>query len=94
MAFTLVAFILVVAFAAIVWPTRYRAVPVSGVATPQADMTILAAREDRLTHAVEFLVFPIGWVSAGGPASRVDAPGDSAGDSLAALARKYGRPKN
>ena len=62
-AMTLVAFILVVAFAAIVWPTLYRPLTIIPPAMKPTDLPPVAARQNRITGRVQWLVYPHGWVA-------------------------------
>jgi hypothetical protein len=59
----LAAFIVLGAFIAFVWPTLYRPLAIIPPPLAPGDNPPVAARQNRLTGRVQWLLFPHGWVS-------------------------------
>jgi hypothetical protein len=60
---TLVAFITLGAFAAFVWPTVYRPVVILPTPVNPGDFPPVAARQNRITGRVQWLLYPLGWIA-------------------------------
>jgi hypothetical protein len=60
---TLVAFVAVFAFGAFVWPTLYRPLAILPTPMSPSDFPPVAARQNRITGRVQWLLFPRGWVT-------------------------------
>jgi hypothetical protein len=59
----LVAFAVVVAFAAFVWPTPYRPLAIIPPTLTPGDIPPVAARQNRITGRVQWLLYPYGWIT-------------------------------
>jgi hypothetical protein len=62
-AVTLVGFVLVAAFAAFVWPTLYRPLIIIPPTMKPSEYPPVAARQNRVTGRVQWLLYPQGWVT-------------------------------
>lgn len=84
-------------FVAFVWPTLYQPLSIDLSGWPRAEgpnhfeFVPLTARQNRVTGEIDFLLFPVGWVQAGGSFSSEPTPRGDLLDSLAELARKHPR---
>jgi hypothetical protein len=61
---TFVAFIIAVAFAVFIWPTLYRPLTIIPPTMKPSDLPPVAARQNRITGRVQWLLYPHGWVTA------------------------------